>query len=166
MMATRRSPLAEKDRWLICEMHSRDVSISKMARVMDCSESTICRVIKEADMPSKTGKTKSNKPPQAPWTAADDTAIRRAVADGREVGVVAKNIARSVDAVRRRACDIGCPFPVVWRFDGPTPLHPAEARRNYESVAAKLRFEDVAVRRDPRTEFARSYDCERKAATS
>ncbi len=65
-----------------------------------------------------------------PWcfTAEEDAAIRAAV--GRETAVqVAARIGRPVTGVRRRAKDLGCPFPRVSGRQLVVRVLPASARR-------------------------------------
>ena len=86
-----------------------------------------------------------------PWTIAEITEIRSASENGLQPNDVAQKRHRSVDAVRRKACDLGCPFarPNV-TVVSPPPLSAASAARNYAAVVHKLerlRSENVAVQR-------------------
>lgn len=124
--------LSDEDRALIREMRNKGCTIDAVARAMSCSKTSVDRVLAEM------GCVRKKDGWYLPWTAADDTIIRRMVGDGREAGAVADKLRRSVAEVRRRACDIGYPFPIMAEIAAPTRLHPSEARRNYEAIAAKL----------------------------
>lgn len=84
------------------------------------------------------------------WTVADLTEIRRSVAAGAQPNDVAQRLRRSVGIIRRKAAEMGTPFPNTVRVDGPTPLPKETAAANYERVKHLMRFGDVSVRPDPR----------------
>jgi|GEM_PF-5789705 len=133
-----RRVITNKDVALVRELRAKGFTVPAMAQVMRCSTSSVDRIISMEGL----NKLKSGRPPGKPWTAADDTIIRKMVADGRSPGDVARKLGRQVVTTRKRASDIGCPFPVFGGISAPVRLSENDARAEAERVWPKMRYED------------------------